>query len=97
METRLKDQSLSQKNSDNTTDTHRHRTPIVKGQRRKRPAWSDWNFETNPLASKTEPCAYCGKEAVPLAHTNSGDVVGRKYFCSNEHGKLYLYDKQKRT
>ena len=76
-------------------DTHRHRIPTVKGQKRNRPAWSDWNFETDRPAPKTEPCAWCGKVAVPHAHTNTN--AKKKYFCSNKHGKLYLRAKQEKS
>ena len=89
--------SSDQKTSDNTTDTHRHRIPTVKGQKRIRPAWSDWNFEVDATAPKMQPCAWCGKEAIPMAHTTTGVANSRKYFCSNAHGKLYLRAKQEKS
>ena len=80
--------SFHRERSDNITDMHSQRMPMVSGQRRKRPAWSDWGFTAKRKPAKPKVCDWCGEIKIALAHD------GRKFFCTSEHGKLYLRAKK---
>lgn len=66
--------------------THGQRTPMVKGQKRVRPAWSQWNFESEHKAKTVKPvkCGNCGTVAIPLAHQH------KRKFCTFACGKEFL-------
>jgi hypothetical protein len=70
-------------------DNHKLRTPVVHGQKRKRPAWTNWNFEL-PTHKPSTPqvCSNCGTVGIPLAH------YMKKRFCTFQCGKAYMKKRQ---